>query len=150
MTLFELINEDIKAAMKAREKEKLEALRNLKKLMLEERAAKGAGTELSDSESLKLIQKLVKQGKDSADIYTRQDRPELAEQELAQVAALEVYLPRQMSDAELTAAVREIVESTGATSVKDMGRVMGIASKTLAGKADGKDIAAKVKELLNG
>lgn len=150
MTLFELINEDIKAAMKAREKEKLEALRNLKKLMLEERAAKGAGTELSDSESLKLIQKLVKQGKDSADIYTRQDRPELAEQELAQVAALEVYLPQQMSDAELTAAVREIVESTGATSVKDMGRVMGIASKTLAGKADGKDIAAKVKELLNG
>lgn len=150
MTLFELINEDIKAAMKAREKEKLEALRNLKKLMLEERAAKGAGTELSDSESLKLIQKLVKQGKDSADIYTRQDRPELAEQELAQVAALEVYLPRQMSDAELTAAVREIVESMGATSVKDMGRVMGIASKTLAGKADGKDIAAKVKELLNG
>ncbi len=150
MTLFEQINEDIKAAMKAREKEKLEALRNLKKLMLEERAAKGAGTELSDSESLKLIQKLVKQGKDSADIYTRQDRPELAEQELAQVAALEVYLPRQMSDAELTAAVREIVESTGATSVKDMGRVMGIASKTLAGKADGKDIAAKVKELLNG
>ena len=150
MTLFEQINEDIKAAMKAREKEKLEALRNLKKLMLEERAAKGAGTELSDSESLKLIQKLVKQGKDSADIYTRQDRPELAEQELAQVAALEVYLPRQMSDAELTAAVREIVESMGATSVKDMGRVMGIASKTLAGKADGKDIAAKVKELLNG
>lgn len=150
MTLFEQINEDIKAAMKAREKEKLEALRNLKKLMLEERAAKGAGTELSDSESLKLIQKLVKQGKDSADIYTRQDRPELAEQELAQVAALEVYLPQQMSDAELTAAVREIVESTGATSVKDMGRVMGIASKTLAGKADGKDIAAKVKELLNG
>ena len=150
MTLFEQVNEDIKSAMKAREKEKLEALRNLKKLMLEERAAKGAGAELSDSETLKLIQKLVKQGKDSADIYIRQNRPELAEQEMAQVTALEVYLPRQMSDAELTAAVKEIVESTGATSIKDMGRVMGIASKTLAGKADGKDIAAKVKELLNG
>jgi hypothetical protein len=150
MTLFEQINEDIKTAMKAREKEKLEALRNLKKLMLEERSAKGAGTELSDSESLKLIQKLVKQGKDSAAIYIQQNRPELAEQEMAQVAALEVYLPQQMSEAELTAAVGEIIATTGASGIKDMGRVMGIASKSLAGKADGKDIAAKVKELLNG
>lgn len=149
MTLFEQVNEDIKSAMKAREKEKLEALRNLKKLILEERAAKGAGTELSDAETLRLIQRLVKQGKDSADIYMQQNRPELAEQEKAQVAALEGYLPQQMSDAELTAAVREIIGTTGATSIKDMGRVMGIASKTLAGKADGKDIAAKVKELLN-
>ncbi len=148
MTLFDRINEDIKEAMKAREKTRLEALRNLKKLMLEERAAKGAGSELTDGESLKLVQKLVKQGKDAATIYQQQNRPDLAAQELDQVAALEVYLPKQMSDAELAAAVREIIDRTGATSVKDMGKVMGIASKELAGKADGKEIAAKVKELL--
>jgi len=148
MTLFEQINEDIKAAMKAREKVRLEALRNLKKLMLEERAAKGAGTELSDSESLKLIQKLVKQGRDAAEIYSSQNRADLAEQELAQVAALECYLPVQMSPEELTTAIREIISRTGAQSVKDMGRVMGIASAELAGKADGKDIASKVREIL--
>jgi len=148
MTLFDRINEDIKEAMKAREKTRLEALRNLKKLMLEERAAKGAGSELTDGESLKLVQKLVKQGKDAATIYQQQNRPDLAAQELDQVAALEVYLPKQMSDAELAEAVREIIDRTGATSVKDMGKVMGIASKELAGKADGKEIAAKVKELL--
>ena len=148
MTLFDRINEDIKEAMKAREKTRLEALRNLKKLMLEERAAKGAGSELTDGESLKLVQKLVKQGKDAATIYQQQNRPDLAAQELDQVAALEVYLPKQMSDAELAAAVREIIDRTGATSVKDMGKVMGVATKELAGKADGKEIAAKVKELL--
>lgn len=148
MTLFDRINEDIKEAMKAREKTRLEALRNLKKMMLEERAAKGAGSELTDGESLKLVQKLVKQGKDAATIYQQQNRPDLAAQELDQVAALEVYLPKQMSDAELSEAVREIIDRTGATSVKDMGKVMGIASKELAGKADGKEIAAKVKELL--
>ena len=148
MTLFDRINEDIKEAMKAREKTRLEALRNLKKLMLEERAAKGAGSELTDGESLKLVQKLVKQGKDAATIYQQQNRPDLAAQELDQVAALEVYLPKQMSDAELAEAVREIIDRTGATSVKDMGKVMGVATKELAGKADGKEIAAKVKELL--
>lgn len=148
MTIFDQINEDIKSAMKAREKVRLEALRNVKKYMLEERAAKGAGTELTDSESLKIIQKLVKQGKDAAEIYKQQNRPELAEQELEQIAALEVYLPRQMSDAELTAATSEIIIRTGANSMKDMGKVMGLASKELAGKADGKDIAAKVKALL--
>lgn len=148
MTLFEQVNEDIKAAMKAREKVKLEALRNLKKLMLEERAAKGAGTELSDDESLKLIRKLVKQGRDAAEIYSNQNRADLAEQELAQVTALEGYLPRQMSPEELTIAIKEIISRTGAQSVKDMGRVMGVASAELAGKAEGKDIAAKVREIL--
>lgn len=148
MTLFEQINEDIKGAMKAREKSRLEALRNLKKLMLEERAAKGAGTELTDNESLKLIQKLVKQGKDAAEIYTAQNRQDLAEQELEQVSALEVYLPQQMSAEQLTAAIADIIAQTGAQTIRDMGRVMGIASKELAGKAEGKDIAAKVKELL--
>lgn len=149
MRLFEQINEDIKAAMKAREKVRLEALRNLKKLMLEERAAKGAGTELSDGESLKLIQKLVKQGKDAAEIYNRQNRTDLAEQEEAQVAALESYLPKPMSPEELSAAIRDIISRTGAQSIKDMGRVMSAASSELAGKADGKDIAAKVREILS-
>lgn len=148
MRLFEQINEDIKAAMKAREKVRLEALRNLKKLMLEERAAKGAGTELSDGESLKLIQKLVKQGKDAAEIYNRQNRTDLAEQEEAQVAALESYLPKPMSPEELSAAIRDIISRTGAQSIKDMGRVMSAASSELAGMADGKDIAAKVREIL--
>lgn len=149
MTLFEQINEDIKAAMKAREKERLEALRNLKKLMLEARAAKGAGSELSDDESLKLVQKLVKQGRDSAEIYREQNREDLFAVEMAQVEVLETYLPKPLTDAELTAAVRAIVEKTGATSIKEMGKVMGIASKELAGKADGKDIADKVKALLS-
>jgi len=149
MTLFEQINLDLMSAMKAREKGKLEALRNLKKMMLEERATKGAGSELTDDESLKLIQKLVKQGKDSAEIYVQQNRPELAEVELEQVAALGVYLPQQMTTAELSAAVAGIIARTGAQSMKDMGKVMGLASSELAGKADGKDIAAKVKELLS-
>lgn len=148
MTLFEQINQDLMAAMKAKEKTRLEALRNLKKVLLEERANKGAGTELSDEETFRFILRVIKQGKDAADIYQQKNRPDLAEVELEQVAALEVYLPKQMTQEELTAAVRAIIEQTGAQSMKDMGKVMGIASKSLAGKADGKDISAKVKELL--
>ncbi len=149
MNLFDQITEDIKSAMKAREKERLEALRNLKKVMLEERSSKGAGSELTDGESLKLIQKLVKQGKDSAEIYRQQNREDLYDQEIAQVHALEVYLPKPISPQELSDAVRDIIAKVGATSVKDMGKVMGEASRLLAGKADGRDIADKVKELLN-
>jgi uncharacterized protein YqeY len=149
MNLFDQITEDIKSAMKAREKERLEALRNLKKVMLEERSSKGAGSELTDGESLKLIQKLVKQGKDSAEIYRQQNRKDLYDQEIAQVHALEVYLPKPISPQELSEAVRDIIAKVGATSVKDMGKVMGEASRLLAGKADGRDIADKVKELLN-
>lgn len=149
MSLFDQISEDIKAAMKAREKDRLEALRNLKKVMLEERAAKGAGSELTDSESLKLIQKLVKQGKDSAEIYQKQNREDLFAQEMAQVQALEIYLPQPMTTQELIEAIKVIIQKTGATSIKDMGKVMGEASRQLAGKADGRDIADKVKELLN-
>jgi uncharacterized protein YqeY len=149
MNLFDQITEDIKSAMKAREKERLEALRNLKKVMLEERSSKGAGSELTDGESLKLIQKLVKQGKDSAEIYRQQNRKDLYDQEIAQVHALEVYLPKPISPQELSDAVRDIIAKVGATSVKDMGKVMGEASRLLAGKADGRDIADKVKELLN-
>ena len=148
MSLFEQINEDLKAAMKAREKEKLEALRNIKKVMIEARAAKGAGSELTDDESLKIIAKLAKQGVDSATIYKEQGREELFSQEMFQVAVYETYLPEKISDEELTKVVKEIIEKTGATSMKDMGKVMGMASKELAGKAEGSEIAAKVKELL--
>jgi len=148
MSLFDQINNDMKTAMKARDKEKLEALRNIKKVMLEARAAKGARSELTEGESLKIISKLAKQGADSAAIYKEQGREDLADQEMAQVKVFENYLPAKMSDEELTAAVKNIIERTGASSMKDMGKVMGIASKELAGKADGKEIAAMVKALL--
>ena len=128
MTLFEQINEDIKMAMKGREKEKLEALRNIKKVMIEVRAAKGAGSELTDDESLKIIAKLAKQGSDSATIYKEQNRMDLYQQEQDQVAVYERYFPEKFSDAELTAAVKKIIDKSGATSLKDMGKVMGIAS----------------------
>jgi len=148
MALFEQINEDIKAAMKAREKERLEALRNIKKVMLEAKVAKGAGAELTDAEALKIISKLAKQGTDSANIYMEQGRDDLYQQEMTQVKVFESYLPAKLSDEELTAEVEAIIAETGANSMKDMGKVMGIASKKLAGKADGKDISDKVKNLL--
>ena len=148
MALFEQVNSDMKAAMKARDKAKLEALRNIKKVMLEARAAKGAGSELTDEESLKIISKLAKQGTDSAVIYKEQGREDLANLEMAQVKVFESYLPAKMSDEKLTAAVKGIIEQTGASSMKDMGKVMGVATKELAGKADGKEIADKVKALL--
>lgn len=149
MALFDQINNDMKEAMKAREKEKLEALRNIKKVMLEARTAKGAGTELTDDEVLKIIAKLAKQGSDAAKIFQEQGRTDLYDEEMAQVVIFESYLPAKMSDEELTAAVQSIIAETGASSIKDMGKVMGIASKKLAGQADGKDISAKVKALLN-
>lgn len=149
MTLFDQVSEGIITAMKAREKERLEALRNLKKVMLEARAQKGAGSELTDEESLKLIQKLVKQGRDSADIYEQQGRTDLYDQEIGQVRVLEAFLPQPMTDEELTGAIRAIIDQTGATSMKDLGRVIGQANRELAGKAEGKEIAAKVKSLLS-
>ncbi len=149
MLLFDRISEDIKLAMKARDKERLEALRNVKKVMIEARAAKGAGSELTDEESQKIISKLAKQGTDSAAIYKEQGREELYLQEMAQVKVYESYLPGKLSDEELDKAVKEIIEKTGASSMKDMGKVMGVASKELAGKADGGDIAAKVRKFLS-
>ena len=148
MALFEQINNDIKTAMKAREKERLQVLRNIKKVMLEAKTAKGATAKLSDEEVIKIISKLAKQGSDSAKIYKEQNRDDLFEQEMAQVAVLEEYLPEKMSDEELTAEVKAIIDQVGATTMKDMGKVMGIASKKLAGKADGKDISVKVRALL--
>lgn len=148
MALFEQINEDLKAAMKAREKERLEALRNIKKALLEAKTAKGAGAELTDEEVLKAITKLAKQGTESAKIYGEQGRHDLEEQELLQVKVFESYLPQKLTDEELTAEIRKIIEETGASSMKDMGRVMGIAAKKLAGRADGREISEKVKKLL--
>ena len=148
MTLFEQVSEDIKTAMKARDKVALETRRNIKKVFLEAKTAPGANDTLTDDAALKLIQKLVKQGKDAAAIYQQQGRADLAEEELAQVKVMEAYLPKQMSDAELTAALQVIIAQVGATSPKEMGKVMGVATKQLAGKAEGRAISAKVKELL--
>ena len=148
MSLFDQISNDIKEAMKAKDKVRLETLRTVKKVFLEAKTAPGANDTLTDDAALKLIQKLVKQGKDSAEIYKGQGREDLAEGELAQVAVLEVYLPKQMSEAELEAALKEIIAEVGATSAKDMGKVMGTATKRLAGQAEGRAISAKVKELL--
>lgn len=148
MTIAEQINDDIKTAMKAREKDTLEALRNIKKVMIEARAAKGANAEITDDEAVKIISKLAKQGYDSAQIYKQQNRDDLYAQEIAQVAVYETYLPKKLTDTELTAAITAIIKQNGATSLKDMGKIMGIAAKELAGKADGKVIMEKIKELL--
>lgn len=148
MSLFDQISNDIKEAMKAKDKVRLETLRNVKKVFLEAKTAPGANDTLTDDNALKIIQKLVKQGKDSAEIYKGQGREDLAGDELAQVNVLEAYLPKQMTEAELEAALKEIISETGATSGKDMGKVMGVATKKLAGLAEGRAISAKVKELL--
>lgn len=146
--LFDQISNDIKEAMKARDKVRLEALRNIKKVFIEAKTAPGANDTLEDAQALKILQKLAKQGHDSADLYTSQNRPDLAEEEMAQVNVIESYLPKQMSEEEIEAVVKEILAQTGAQSMKEMGKVMGIASKQLAGKADGKKISEIVKKLL--
>ena len=148
MNFFDTVSADIKAAMLARDKVRLEALRGVKKEFLEAKTAKGGDGELADDAAMKILVKMVKQRKESAAIYVEQNRPELAEEELAQAAVIESYLPKQMSEEELTAALKAIIEKVGATSAKDMGKVMGTATKELAGKADGKAISAKVRELL--
>lgn len=148
MDLFETVNNDIKAAMLARDKVTLEALRGIKKEFLEAKTAPGAGGELSDESAIKILTKMAKQRRESAKIYSEQSRPELAEAELAEVSVIERYLPRQLSDAELTAELQKIIADTGATSPAQMGKVMGVATKALAGRASGGAISAKVKELL--
>ena len=148
MSLFDTVSEAIKPAMLARDKVRLEALRGIKKEFIEARTAPGSGGELSDEAAVKILAKMVKQRRESAQIYTEQGRPELAENELAEAAVIEEFLPARLSADELRAADADIIASTGATSPSDMGRVMGVASKKLAGKADGKDIAATVRMLL--
>ena len=149
MDLFERVSEDIKNAMKAKDKVALETLRNVKKFFLEAKTAPGANDTLTDADALMIMQKLVKQGKDSAAIYVQQGRQDLADVELAQVAVIEKYLPKQMSDEELEVELKAIIAQVGATGPKDMGKVMGIASKALAGKAEGRMISEVVKKLLN-
>ena len=148
MNLFDQVNEDIRAAMLARDKERLEAVRNIKKVLLEAKTAKSGSEELPDEEVIKAISKLAKQGRDSAEIYTQQNRADLADFEMAQVRVYDAYLPKQMNEEELTAAIGSIITACGATSMKEMGKVMGIATKELAGKVDGKLISEKVKTLL--
>uniref|UniRef100_A0AB33JGC8 GatB/YqeY domain-containing protein n=1 Tax=Prevotella sp. GTC17260 TaxID=3236796 RepID=A0AB33JGC8_9BACT len=148
MPLFEQISEDIKSAMKARDKVRLNTLRNVKKVFLEAVTAPGANETLEDADALKIITKLAKQGKETAKTYIDNNRQDLADEELAQVAVLEEYLPKQLSEAEITEAVQAIIASTGTQGMKDMGKVMGIASKQMAGKADGKIISQIVKGLL--
>lgn len=138
MTLFEQVSKDIVAAMKAKDKTALEALRNIKKVFIEAKTAPGANDTLEDAAAMKILQKLAKQGHDAADLYVSQNRQDLADAELAQVKVIESYLPQPMTEAEIEAAVKEIISQTGAGSIKEMGKVMGLASKQLAGKADGK------------
>ena len=148
MEMFDRISNDIKEAMKAKDKVRLETLRNIKKVFLEAKTAPGANDTLTDDAAMKIMQKLVKQGKDSATLYNEQGRADLAEAELAQVAVIETYLPKQMSAEELEAALKTIIAEVGAEGPKDMGKVMGTATKKLTGLAEGRAISAKVKELL--
>ena len=148
MEMFDRISNDIKEAMKAKDKVRLETLRNIKKVFLEAKTAPGANDTLTDDAAMKIMQKLVKQGKDSATLYNEQGRADLAEAELAQVAVIETYLPKQMSAEELEVALKAIIAEVGAEGPKDMGKVMGTATKKLAGLAEGRAISAKVKELL--
>ena len=148
MEMFDRISNDIKDAMKAKDKVRLETLRNIKKVFLEAKTAPGANDTLTDDAAMKIMQKLVKQGKDSATLYAEQGRADLAEAELAQVAVIETYLPKQMSAEELEAALKAIIAEVGADGPKDMGKVMGPATKKLAGLAGGRTLSAKVKERL--
>lgn len=148
MALFEQVSSDIVQAMKAKDKVRLEALRNIKKVFIEAKTAPNANDTLEDATALKLLQKLAKQGRDSASLYTQQNRADLAEAEMAQVNVIESYLPKALSTEEIEAAVKAIIAETGAQSIKEMGKVMGVASKQLAGKASGSAISEVVKRLL--
>ncbi len=149
MNLFDRVSEDIKKAMLARDTQALEALRGIKKEFLEAKTAKGSDGDLSDEKAVAILAKMIKQRKESADIYTQQNRPELAAIELAQAEVIGRYMPASLSEEELAEKLREIIARVGATSPKEMGKVMGVASKELAGRAEGKAISAKVRELLS-
>ena len=146
--LFDQISEDIKKAMLAKDKVALDALRGIKKEFLEAKTAKGGDGELHDDKALQILQKMVKQRKESAQMFIDANRPELAEDELAQCKIIERYLPAMMTEEELTAALTEIIAQVGATTPQDMGKVMGVATKQLSGRAEGKAINLKVRELL--
>ena len=149
MNLFDRVSEDIKKAMLARDAQRLESLRGVKKEFLEAKTAKGSDGNLTDEKAVQILAKMIKQRKESAEIYVQQNRPELAEEELAQAKVIEEYMPVQLSDEELAAALREIIARVGATSPKEMGKVMGVGSKGLAGKGEGGGLSAQGKELLS-
>jgi uncharacterized protein YqeY len=150
MSLKSTIDADIKAAMLAQDKVKLLALRDIKKIILIEETAAGREGELTEADEMRILQKAVKQRKDSAEIYKQQNRPDLLEKEEAEIAIIEVYLPKALSEDELREALKGIITKTGAAGPSDMGKVMGIATKELAGKADGKAVSSMVKTLLAG
>ena len=149
MDLFDTISEEIKKAMLAKDKVRLEALRGVKKEFIEAKTAKNAHDQFSDEVAIAIIQKMVKQRKDSAEIYTSQNRPDLAETEVAELNVLKEFLPAQLSEEELEKAIKTIISNVGATSMKDMGKVMGVATKELSGKSEGKAISIMVKKLLS-
>lgn len=149
MNLFDQISEDIKKAMLAKDKVALDALRGIKKEFLEAKTAKGSDGELHDDKALQILQKMVKQRKESAQMYVDANRPELAEDELAQCKIIEQYLPAMLSEEELTQELTAIIAQVGAQGPQDMGKVMGVAAKQLAGRAEGKAISTKVRELLS-
>ena len=148
MDLFTQVSSDIRTAMKAHDKVRVETLRNMKKVFLEAKTAPGSNDTLEDAQALKILAKLVKQGEESAATCRQAGREDLADEELAQVAVIREYLPQPLTEAEIEAQVKEIIAQTGVTDIKGMGQVMGIASKQMAGRADGKVISAIVRKLL--
>jgi uncharacterized protein len=146
MSLVDIINADIKSAMLAREKEKLEAIRAIKAALL---LAQTSGEAVTEESELKLLQKLLKQRRDAAEIYTTQNRPDLAQTELSQAEIIQKYLPAMMSNEDIEAGVKKIIAEIGAVSAKDMGRIIGMAAKSFAGKADNKVVSEIVKKLLS-
>lgn len=149
MGILNNLTNEIKDAMRAKDKLKLEALRSIKTAVMLLQTQAGGSSELSDEDEIKLVQKLVKQRRDSAAIFREQDRADLAEPEEAQAAVISAFLPKQLSEEEIKSIVAEVIANTGASGMKDMGKVMGVASKQMAGKADGKTISIFVKALLS-
>ena len=147
--LEQTINQEIKAAMLAKSEARLRGLRAIKAAILLAKTEKGVSSEVSEEDEIKVLQKLVKQRRESADIYKKQDREDLYKVEIEELEVIEEFLPKQLSREELVAFIKDVVAKTGASSVKDMGKVMGAANKELAGKADGKAISEIVKELLS-
>lgn len=149
MDYFEKVNEAMKQAMKARDKVRLNALQGIKKEFLEAKTAPGANNELPEDRAMAILVKMAKQRRESAQIYKDNNRDDLAQGELSELAVIEEFLPKNLTPEELDAELRAIIAEVGATSPKEMGKVMGVATKRLAGRADGREISAKVKELLN-
>lgn len=149
MSLIDKVTEEIKSAMKAREQVRLEALRSIKKELLEARTAANSGGIVSEEEELKILQKMIKQRRDSANIYSAQGRADLYDREIAEADVIAQFLPAQIKPEEMEEELKKIIRETGAGSMKDMGKVMGIATKKLAGRAEGKDISDTVRRLLS-